>query len=415
MNTLLQEGVLDPTAASLTALAEAAAVLPGGGAGTGTGESSGVPAGKPIAGAEGGGGEEVDTGEDDMPQGSFTSDTDAGATMNELWSGIQGSLGALPTTQAGWSDYFAADPLTKSIMLDYQQEFAKKQAQSMEDMKRLGVIRAGDTQRALSNLQESDARTRAGIQSDSAARAQANYEKALASGIDLSGLMERRELGIADLTGMYGGDPTLAGLESDRDLIASAIAAAEAGYDPLAKAILGGLQFTPETTQRDLGGGLNLETRYRDMLRESVFPSSTYSGASNLTEDEVREMLKLQEASYRDLMQDDDYEGDYYKDQARLQDLQERYYGLGSGAAGEPGRGRGPLDYMTLTGDQAEWDKWMESIIASGIQGETGYSGNPEVKALLDTLRGLGFNVEAGEQRPFETIARIAGLSSLTP
>ena len=164
-----------------------------------------------------------------MPQSSFDSETDAGSWMNELQAGIQGSMGALPTTQAGWSDYFAADPLTKSIMMDYEQEFAKKQAQSMEDMKRLGVIRAGDTQRALSNLQESDARTRAGIQSDSAARAQANYEKARAAGIDLSSVMGGHEVAAGELTGMYGGTPTLSGRQYALDLVAAALAAKEAG------------------------------------------------------------------------------------------------------------------------------------------------------------------------------------------
>ena len=223
--------------------------------------------------------------------------------------------------------------------------------------------------------------------------------------------MERRELGIADLTGRYGGAPTLAGLESDRDLIASAIAAAQAGYDPLAKAILGGLEFTPETTQRDLGGGLTLDTRYRDMLRESVFPGYADSGSQNLTKDELGHFLALQEKFYGPGATAGAEDPQYQT----FIDLQRRYYGVGADGDATQAGGGGMLDYMTLTGDQAEWDKWMESIIASGIQGETGYSGHPEVKALLDTLRGLGFNVEAGEQRPFETIARIAGLSSLTP
>ena len=324
-----------------------------------------------------------------MPQGSFSDVTSAGAAMNELWSGIQGSLGALPTTQAGWSDHFTADPLTKSIMLDYEQEFAKKQAQSMEDMKRLGVIRAGDTQRALSNLQESDARTRAGIQSDSAARAQANYESALASGIDLSGLMERRELGIADLTGMYGDTPTLGGLQHDLDLMASAIAAGQAGYDPLAKAILGGMQFMPETKERELAGGLTAETRYRDMVRDSAFKTEDgeirYSaGGSSLSQDEMAELADLQ-------LRISDGRGQNNTQEDRYKELLERFYGTGGGAEASF-EGYNPMDYRSLTGDKAVFDEWWLGLGEDYLSRQL----NPEWQSLVRDLQGLGFTGTRG-------------------
>ena len=324
-----------------------------------------------------------------MSQGSFSGDTDAGGWMNELQAGIQGSLAALPTTQAGWSNYFGSDPLTRSIMMDYEKKAKSQRDQSMEDLKRLGVIRSGDTLRAEADLMESETRARAGIQSDSAARAQANYESALASGIDLSGLMERRELGIADLTGMYGDTPTLGGLQHDLDLMASAIAAGQAGYDPLAKAILGGMQFMPETKERELAGGLTAETRYRDMVRDSAFKTEDgeirYSaGGSSLSQDEMAELADLQ-------LRISDGRGQNNTQEDRYKELLERFYGTGGGAEASF-EGYNPMDYRSLTGDKAVFDEWWLGLGEDYLSRQL----NPEWQSLVRDLQGLGFTGTRG-------------------
>ena len=218
------------------------------------------------AGAGTGGGPTVDTGDGEVP---ITS-TDAGSFLNTLRGSIESGLGKEVTAES-----LRQDPLTASLLADYEESQRKIRNQRLEDLKRQGVLRDGDRIRAEETLLEGFGRGESRILADSAQRALDERQTAQQTGVNVGDLFAKRELGLGELTGRVGGEATLAGRQADLDLIGASIAALEAGgesgrFDPLATALLGGLNFLPEKVSRDLGGGLTAETRLRDLIAGSV-------------------------------------------------------------------------------------------------------------------------------------------------
>ena len=208
----------------------------------------------------------VDTGDGEVP---ITS-TDAGSFLNTLRGSIESGLGKEVTAES-----LRQDPLTASLLADYEESQRKIRNQRLEDLKRQGVLRDGDRIRAEETLLEGFGRGESRILADSAQRALDERQTAQQTGVNVGDLFTKRELGLGELTGRVGGEATLAGRQADLDLIGASIAALEAGgesgrFDPLATALLGGLNFLPEKVSRDLGGGLTAETRLRDLIAGSV-------------------------------------------------------------------------------------------------------------------------------------------------
>ena len=236
---------LDPIVEAITALSSG----PAGTAATAAGDTGG-------------------TGE----EGEAREPTDTGTYFAELQEDLREIL-----DQGGTADELLAnDPILQSILADMESERGDRRAQEMEDLKRLGVIRSGDTIRALQGLGEGDERGRMAAIAQAAGRVSGEKSEAMNQAQNLANLLLKRDLGIGELTGEIGGVATLAGRQSDLDLIGAAIAALEAGtsgeYDELASALLSNLNFYPETQDRDMGAGITHSTNLRDLIRDSLGP-----------------------------------------------------------------------------------------------------------------------------------------------
>ena len=244
----------------------------------------------------------VDIGDGQVPATS----PDLGSFLSQLQQSVSGGF-EHDTTAAGLRE----DPLTSSLLGDFKKSQSDIRKQRLEDLQRQGVLRDGDRLRAEGELLESYGRGESNILGTAAERLRADKQASQAAGVNLGQLLTSRELGLGELTGLVGGQPTLAGRQSDLDLIGAAIAAIEAGgpgrtYDALAQALLRGMGFFPETTTRDLGGGLTLNTRLRDMIAESVTKGGAFGGFAGggvggaglptdtrLTEEESERRLEL--------------------------------------------------------------------------------------------------------------------------
>ena len=224
--------------------------------------SSGPAGSAKAATAAGGTGEE----------GEAREPTDTGTYYAELQEYLREIL-----DQGGTADELLAnDPILQSILADMESERGDRRAQEMEDLKRLGVIRSGDTVRALQKLGEGDERGRMAAIAQAAGRVSGEKSEAMNQAQNLANLLLKRDLGIGELTGEIGGVATLAGRASDLDLIGATIAALEAGtggeYDELASALLSNLSFYPESQDRDMGAGITHSTNLRDLIRDSLGP-----------------------------------------------------------------------------------------------------------------------------------------------
>ena len=166
--------------------------------------------------------------------------TESGSFMNQLRTNLTNQMNRQHDAAS-----LRADPLVASLMADYDVSQKKREAQRLEDLKRMGVLRDGDRRTLESDMSEVRGRGEMRILADAAQRAQDERQTATTQGLDLSGLMSQREQALADLRGWFDdGTMTIGGQQADLDRIAASIAAAEVGggkYDPLAYSLLSGL------------------------------------------------------------------------------------------------------------------------------------------------------------------------------
>jgi hypothetical protein len=166
--------------------------------------------------------------------------------INEL-GGAEGDL--VPTSPGGFlqnlmkeipkgygrdqetADTLKEDPLTKSLLLDFDIERDKIEAQNREDLKRLGVLRGGDTVSKFIEDAEGRTRGRAGILADAATRLDDRRIKSLLAGTDLGRVLSQREMGIGEMLGRLGTDQTLSGREADLSTLAGILAALDPKLD----------------------------------------------------------------------------------------------------------------------------------------------------------------------------------------
>jgi len=157
------------------------------------------------------------------------------------------------------SDELRQDPLVQSLLADFDRQRTQREAQSIEDMKRLGVLRGGDMLGANQRMIEDRTRGELDILSDAAMRKLQERQGSEGRALDLAGLLSGRDLALSELTGWVGGKtgpegtPTLGGMESELNLIAAMLATLDpqfvGKYDPLADQIAGMIgRFTGEGT-----------------------------------------------------------------------------------------------------------------------------------------------------------------------
>ena len=169
-----------------------------------------------------------------------------------------------------YADWLRADPITASLIDDFEAEAKKGRAQLTEDLSRMGLLQTStDTADAFGEFDAATLRGRGDVLSDAAKRMQDLRTAAMDRGTTLADTMSRHDISVGDLTGWFGDERTIRGEELDLDKLAVAIAS----LNPDLK-----LDDSPEGVQRaifeimldSLGGNLSPEylQQLRDVLKE---------------------------------------------------------------------------------------------------------------------------------------------------
>ena len=196
------KGILDPLQAALD---EATAGVPG----------------PVVVGGPGGIGEEYEPaipGEDDVDEGPY-------ANVEDLFGLLQQAVSGLTEADPLNVGALRADPITASLLADLEKSKKEDEAELRSKLQQFGVLRGGGTADLYGELFGEYGRTELDVLSDAAKRADERRMEGLLRGTDLAGLLSERELGIADLMGVFGGAQTMKGRDADLGLLASMVAA----------------------------------------------------------------------------------------------------------------------------------------------------------------------------------------------
>lgn len=221
-------------------------------------------AAKPVASEDG------DTGDGKKDDGDTEMASDWNSWLKTLQDQITASYGKDPSefgTEEGetYSDWLRADPVTASLMADFESETKQSRLQLREDLSRMGLLQTStDTADAFADFETGVDRGQLDVLSDAAKRMQDLRTGAMDRGTTLADTMSRHDISVGDLTGWFEGDRTIGGQELDLDKLAVAIAS----LNPDLK-----LDQSPEGVQRaifeimldSLGGSMDSE--YLDQLR----------------------------------------------------------------------------------------------------------------------------------------------------
>ena len=165
------------------------------------------------------------------------------AFLQEL-QGVVSGLTTGPTTSAE----LRADPLTQSLLADFEAQGTAKRSQLTEDLQRLGVLRSGDAADVLGEFEAGQTRGEFDLLGDAAVRFRQDRIAGLGSGVNLFGAAGQRELG----QGQLG----LQNRQTDLDILAAVTAALDPALDlgtqsetqrQLARALLGLTGIDPAT------------------------------------------------------------------------------------------------------------------------------------------------------------------------
>ncbi len=156
--------------------------------------------------------------------GTGTGGTGTGTTVPAPATGLdafleqlQGVVGNL-TTGPETSDELRQDPLTASLLADFEDQSGRDRSQAMEDLQRLGVLGDGDTADVLGELTSGQRRGEFDILGDAAERFRTDRSQGLGAGVDLFGAAGQRELGLGQL-GLQGQEMDMAILSQVASLL----------------------------------------------------------------------------------------------------------------------------------------------------------------------------------------------------
>ena len=255
-------------------------------------------AAKPVA-SEGGGTDDGKTADGKTDDGDTEMASDWNSWLKTLQDQITASYGRDPSefgTEPGetYSDWLRADPVTASLIADFESETKQSRAQLKEDLSRMGLLQTStDTADAFADFDTGVTRGELDVLSDAAKRMQDLRTGAMDRGTTLADTMSRHDISVGDLTGWFDGDRTIGGQELDLDKLAVAIAS----LNPDLK-----LDESPEGVQRaifeimldSLGGSMDPE--YLDQLRNIIKEERPEgAGGSNFVKDFFNYFAKKRE------------------------------------------------------------------------------------------------------------------------
>ena len=173
---------------------------------------------------------EVVTGDGDMAAeaGAGGAGGISSGWLGTLEKALKPKIEGLPDLTA---DFLAGEPVTASLLADLQDKQSTQNQELLEQLQRYGVMTSGATADAIPELQSLQRRERSKILGDAATRIGQERETALQQGLDLGKVGTTRELGLGELTGLVGGQQTLASRQADLDIIAAVIAALDTDFD----------------------------------------------------------------------------------------------------------------------------------------------------------------------------------------
>jgi len=123
------------------------------------------------------------------------------------------------------ADALAADPITASLLLDFEERSKEEWNTRVAELQSMGALRSGDLEEAARQFELDKARARAEILSDAAERHRADREFALAEAAGLTGQRTTRDQMIATQMGKLYGETTMAGRENEMAILAAVTAA----------------------------------------------------------------------------------------------------------------------------------------------------------------------------------------------
>ena len=123
------------------------------------------------------------------------------------------------------ADALAADPITKSLLDDFEVRSEKEWETRKAELQSMGVLRSGDMAEARAQFELDKARARGDIIRDAAERHRADREFAIAEAAGLTGQRTTRDQMEAVLTGKLYGETTMPGREHEMSILAAVTAA----------------------------------------------------------------------------------------------------------------------------------------------------------------------------------------------